>query len=73
MNGVRPEGGRLLLALGSPGDRADDMVAALGAIGARGADRVMIGGEWKVIDCNPVGIDVERLRAEHGALARAFL
>src|SRR6266508_1869523 len=43
MNGVRPPDGRLLLALGSPGDRADDMVAALGAIGARAADRVAIG------------------------------
>ena len=30
MNGVRHEGGRLLLALGSPGDRADDMVSATG-------------------------------------------
>jgi cyanophycin synthetase len=43
MNGVRQPGGRLLLALGSPGDRADDMVSAMGAIGARGADRVVIG------------------------------
>jgi cyanophycin synthetase len=43
MNGVRPPDGRLLLALGSPGDRADDMVAALGAMGARAADRVAIG------------------------------
>jgi cyanophycin synthetase len=42
MNGVRRPGGRLLLALGSPGDRADDMVTAMGAIGARGADRVVI-------------------------------
>ena len=30
------------MALGSPGDRADDMVTAMGAIGARGADRVVI-------------------------------
>jgi cyanophycin synthetase len=43
MNGVREPGSRLLLALGSPGDRADDMVSAMGAIGARGADRVVIG------------------------------
>ncbi len=43
MNGVRPAGGRLMLALGSPGDRADDMVAALGAMGARGTDRIAIG------------------------------
>jgi cyanophycin synthetase len=43
MNGVRRPGGRLLLALGSPGDRADEMVSTMGAIGARGADRVVIG------------------------------
>ncbi|ADB32767.1 Mur ligase middle domain protein [Kribbella flavida DSM 17836] len=43
MNGVRRPGGRLLLALGSPGDRSDEMVSAMGAIGARGADRVVIG------------------------------
>ncbi|TDO45345.1 cyanophycin synthetase [Kribbella sp. VKM Ac-2527] len=43
MNGVRQPGGQLLLALGSPGDRADDMVSTMGAIGARGADRVVIG------------------------------
>nr|WP_238356494.1 Mur ligase family protein [Kribbella italica] len=43
MNGVRAEGSRLLLALGSPGDRSDEMVTAMGAIGARGADRVVIG------------------------------
>jgi cyanophycin synthetase len=42
MNGVRRPGGRLLLVLGSPGDRADEMVTAMGAIGARGADRVVI-------------------------------
>jgi cyanophycin synthetase len=43
MNGVREPGSRLLLALGSPGDRADEMVSTMGAIGARGADRVVIG------------------------------
>ncbi|HEU4946454.1 MAG TPA: Mur ligase family protein [Kribbella sp.] len=43
MNGVRQPGGRLLLALGSPGDRADEMVTAMGAMGARATDRVAIG------------------------------
>jgi 8-oxoguanine deaminase len=33
----------------------------------------MIAGDWKVVDGMPVGIDVERLRAEHGAAARTFL
>jgi len=43
MNGVREPGGRLLLALGSPGDRADEMVTAMGEMGARLTDRVAIG------------------------------
>ena len=53
MNGVREPGGRLLLALGSPGDRADDMVSALGAIGARGADRVVIGHKSEYLRGRP--------------------
>ncbi|MFB6722352.1 Mur ligase family protein [Kribbella sp. NPDC056345] len=53
MNGVRHEGGRLLLALGSPGDRADDMVSALGAIGARGADQVAIGHKSEYLRGRP--------------------
>jgi cyanophycin synthetase len=53
MNGVRQPGGRLLLALGSPGDRADDMVSAMGAIGARGADRVVIGHKGEYLRGRP--------------------
>ncbi|WP_026162665.1 Mur ligase family protein [Kribbella catacumbae] len=53
MNGVRRPGGRLLLALGSPGDRADDMVTAMGAIGARGADRVVIGHKGEYLRGRP--------------------
>ena len=41
--------------------------------GAYAADRVMVKGEWKVEDRAPVGIDVAKLRAEHGAAAKAFL
>ncbi len=52
---------------------AGDPIAALVLCGAHRADRVMIAGEWKVVDGMPVGVDVERLRAEHGAAARAFL
>jgi 8-oxoguanine deaminase len=33
----------------------------------------MVKGAWKVEDGMPVGIDVARLRAEHGAAAKAFL
>jgi cyanophycin synthetase len=53
MNGVRPPGGRLLLALGSPGDRADEMVAALGAMGAQAADRVAIGHKSEYLRGRP--------------------
>lgn len=52
---------------------AGDPLAALVLCGAHAADRVMIKGNWKVTDGLPVGIDVQKLRAEHGAAARAFL
>ena len=52
---------------------AGDPLAALVLCGAHRADRVMVKGEWKVLDGMPVGIDVERLRADHGAAARMFL
>ncbi len=52
---------------------AGDPLAALVLCGAHAADRVMIKGDWKVTDGLPVGIDVQKLRAEHGAAARAFL
>ena len=52
---------------------AGDPIAALVLCGAHRADRVMIAGRWKVADGRPIGIDVARLRAEHGQAARAFL
>jgi 8-oxoguanine deaminase len=52
---------------------AGDPIAALVLCGAHRADRVMIGGTWRVIDGMPVGIDVAKLRAEHGEAARRFL
>ena len=42
MNGVRRPGARLLLALGAVGDRQDEVVAALGELGARDADVVVV-------------------------------
>ncbi|MEX6505013.1 8-oxoguanine deaminase [Jiella sp. M17.18] len=51
---------------------AHDPVAALVLCGATRADRVMVKGEWRVVDGMPVGLDVARLRAEHGAAARRF-
>jgi 8-oxoguanine deaminase len=52
---------------------AGDPLAALVLCGAHKADRVMVRGEWRVEDGNPVGVDVAKLRREHGAAAKAFL
>ena len=52
---------------------AGDPLAALVLCGAHQADRVMVKGAWRVEHGHPVGIDVARLRAEHGAAAKAFL
>lgn len=52
---------------------AGDPLAALVLCGAHRADRVMVAGRWRVIDAQPLGIDVAKLRADHGAAAAAFL
>lgn len=52
---------------------AGDPIAALVLCGAHHADRVMIGGAWRVVDGAPVGVDLERLRHEHGAAAKTFM
>ena len=52
---------------------AGDPLAALVLCGAHRADRVMVAGEWRVVDGMPVGTDLARLRHEHGEAARAFL
>ena len=51
---------------------AHDPLAALVLCGAHRADRVMIAGEWRVVDGAPVGLDLDRLIAEHKAAARDF-
>jgi 8-oxoguanine deaminase len=51
---------------------AGDPLAALVLCGAHAADRVMIKGKWRLIDGAPPGIDIARLRAEHGKAAAAF-
>ncbi len=51
---------------------AHDPLAALVLCGAHRADRVLIGGVWRVIDGAPVGVDMAALRAEHRAAAAAF-
>jgi 8-oxoguanine deaminase len=52
---------------------AGDPLAALVLCGAHRADRVMIAGRWTVEDGQPAGVDLARLRAEHGAAARRYL
>jgi len=52
---------------------AGDPIAALVLCGAHHADRVMVGGAWRVVDGLPLGLDLQRLRHEHGAAARRFL
>ncbi|MEO8667119.1 MAG: 8-oxoguanine deaminase [Bauldia sp.] len=52
---------------------AGDPLAALVLCGAHAADRVMIKGEWRVEDGQPAGVDVAKLRREHGDAAKAFL
>ena len=51
---------------------AHDPLAALVLCGAHRADRVMVNGEWRVIDGQPVGIDLGALLAEHAEAARRF-
>jgi 8-oxoguanine deaminase len=50
-----------------------DPLATLVLCGAHAADRVMVQGRWTVEDGVPTGVDVERLRYEHGKAAAAFL
>lgn len=52
---------------------AHDPVAALLLCGADRADRVMVAGEWRVVDGAVVGLDVEALMAEHRAEARRIV
>jgi len=52
---------------------AGDPLAALVLCGAHAADRVMVKGAWRVVDALPVGVDLARLRREHGKAAKAFL
>lgn len=52
---------------------AGDPIAALVLCGAHTADRVMIAGQWRVEDGQPVGVDVAKLREAHGKAALAAL
>ena len=50
-----------------------DPVAALLLCGADRADRVMVGGEWRVVDGAVVGLDLPALLAEHRGAARRLV
>ncbi len=50
-----------------------DPVAALLLCGADQADRVMVGGQWRVLDGAVVGLDLPALIAEHSAAARRLV
>ncbi|WP_166845502.1 8-oxoguanine deaminase [Isoptericola sp. BMS4] len=52
---------------------AHDPVAALLLCGADRADRVMVGGKWRVVDGAVVGLDLPALLAEHHAAARQLV
>ena len=51
---------------------AGDPLAALVLCGAHRADRVMVGGTWRVEDGAIVGLDLEALMARHRAAARSL-
>lgn len=51
---------------------AHDPLAALVLCGAHTADRVMIAGKWTVEDANPIGVDLAKLRADHGQASKVF-
>jgi 8-oxoguanine deaminase len=50
-----------------------DPIAALVLCGAERADRVMVGGEWRVRGGQVIGLDVQALIAEHSRAARELV
>ena len=50
-----------------------DPIAALVLCGAHRADRAMVAGNWKLIDGQPVGVDLGQLLEQHGKAAKRFL
>ncbi|MFT5487064.1 MAG: 8-oxoguanine deaminase [Paracoccaceae bacterium] len=52
---------------------AGDPLAALILCGAHRADRVMVGGAWRVIDGEIAGEDIGALMARHRDAARALI
>ncbi|MGI9402513.1 MAG: 8-oxoguanine deaminase [Rhizobiaceae bacterium] len=52
---------------------ADDPLAALVLCGAHRADKVMVAGKWLVEEGLPLDVDTERLREEHGRIAKVLV
>ena len=52
---------------------AGDPLAALILCGAHRADRVMVGGHWRVIDGEIPGLDLKGLMEEHAAAAASLI
>ena len=52
---------------------AHDPLTALVLCGAERADRVMVAGQWRVLDGHVVGLDTEALIARHSAAARRLV
>ena len=63
MNATTPTVRKLRLALRL-------LCGALLLCGADRADRVMVAGQWRVIDGQPCGIDLQDLMQRHQAAAR---
>ncbi|UYG07816.1 8-oxoguanine deaminase [Halomonas sp. M4R1S46] len=51
---------------------AENPIAALLLCGAHRADRVMVAGQWRVTEGQPVGVDLDALLARHDQAARAL-
>ncbi len=54
MNGIRPPGGRLLLGVGTAGDRSDDVFVRLGELAGLGADVVEIAHKSEYLRGRPM-------------------
>jgi len=70
-------GGQVDLALFRPEGLAfsgsHDPLTALLLCGAERADRVMVAGQWRVIDSHVVGLDTEALVAQHSEVAHRLV
>jgi cyanophycin synthetase len=64
--GLRPAGSRLLLVIGTAGDRSDEILRGVGELGARSADVTVIGHKSKYLRGRSVE-DMERLFREGAA------